>query len=169
MAHTKLSALQKDVTNSLAEVLQIDVRSYIVDKVDNRLKVDVYGAYAPQVYTRKHRLYDRRNHRGELEYSGGDRMKFRYYHRAYTSEQKDLSKLIILGQDGARAYGGDIAYYNDDYIKAYKASGATDSKPFYKPRDFLGNARREMSKQDIVNIFKRELKWCLRRENTSDT
>ena len=71
---------------------------------------------------------------------------------------KDLTKLILLGQDGAKSYGSGVALYNEGFIKKYKESGASDSTPFYKPRNFIASAKSEIKKTDIVNILKKELR-----------
>lgn len=146
--------LKMQVRDSLRKTMETTVSQHTIKKVNNSIRVDVYGAYSPQIYQRKYALYGKKNHNVEVSYDGdGDSVVMKYYHRAYMGG-KDLSKLIILGQDGARAYGSGVALYNEKFITAYKSSGANDRNPFYKPRDFIQGAKDNISKGDIVKMLK---------------
>lgn len=141
-------SIQKSLIGSVSE--------YVKENVNRNIKKDVYGAYRPQVYKRKFMLYDDKNHNKEV-LSDDNGAVARYYHRAYMGG-KDLTKLILLGQDGAKAYGSGVALYNEEYIRKYKASGANDTNPFYKPRNFITSAKSDIKKSDIVKILKSEIR-----------
>ena len=71
----------KDINISFEKSLSGSVSEYVVEKVNQKIKTDVYGAYKPQVYKRKFMLYEDRNHNKEIEKSI-DGVSLRYYHRA---------------------------------------------------------------------------------------
>lgn len=146
------NGLKDNINGLLANSLSSGVNEMIKTKVNARISSDVYGAYKPQIYKRKYVLYEDKNHNKEVSVDNNG-VSLRYYHRAYMSG-KDLTKLILLGQDGARAYGSGVALYNDNYIMAYKASGANDRIPFFKPRNFITGAKSDIKKSDIVKILK---------------
>lgn len=144
--------LERVVAEKIEDKMLNEVANLVRKKVNDGIRSEVYEGYTPLIYKRNYMLYNIRNHRKEVEIINNNKIQGVYYHRAFNNEGKDLSKLIILGQQGASSYA-DVARYNDRYIQNYISSGANDSKPFYKPRNFIKHAKDNIKKSDIINAL----------------
>lgn len=152
----RLEDLKNQVLGVVAYTFKKDVNEYVKKKVNSRIKTDVYGSYSPQVYKRKYLLYLNRHHTQQTTI-GNNEVLYKYEHRAMFGNG-NLSKLIILGQEGARRYTGELVpLYRDKYIQEYKASGATDTTPFYEPRNFIQGAISDIDVFDIFEMLDRGL------------
>jgi hypothetical protein len=154
------------------KALDTNVREYVEDVIHQRIYYDVYEAYTPIEYQRSFSFYQSNNftHYVAGNYKFAQDRYDRSYpdmylsvgHHAVTEDFKDLTKLIILGQEKARYYGEGIALYDDLFIKKrktrYKIEGnPTNETPFYEPRNFMYNAKMQIqsNRYQLLDAFRR--------------
>lgn len=163
--------LREALEGKVTKALNTNVKEYVEDQIAERINIDVYDAYNPIEYKRDYSLYNMENFHhyvnGNFKWSRGGS---KYYpdmylsvgHNAVTQDFKDLTKLIILGQERAKQYGDGIALYNDVFIKQRKArynveGNPMNETPFYEPRNFIGNAKMmiQAHPSGVINAFKK--------------
>jgi len=147
--------------------LNSNVKDFIRSEIQKSILHNVYNVYEPSMYHRNFGLYNLKNYQYNISGDVDDELKLSVEHKALTSDGKDLTKLILFGQEGAKKYGSDVAQYNEDWIIytkwRYKKYGKPSNEiPFYEPRNFMATAKQVLSfdknRKKLISEFQKGMK-----------
>lgn len=158
--------LKKAIEKKTKKSLETNVKDLVRKEANKQILNKVYNSYQPTMYKRTYSLFklDRYKHKISGDIENG--LNISIEHVATSKDGKNLSKLIILGQEGAKKYNEDIAKYNDLWIlktkKRFERLGISDDGAFYQPRDFISATKEELSKDQKRKKMVFELKKGMR-------
>lgn len=164
MAHKTMKSLLDTIDTKARKSLKQNVFPLVRDEMISQIKSEVYGVYKPIKYIRKYTFRDDRNVFIDDHYEGGKLTNGETIMVSISHQDpRDITKLVILGQEGAKANHSKMLYSEraiHNRKMRYLIEGKTDEKAFWEPRDFIDTTKTaiQADRVNLVNAFKKGMK-----------